>query len=405
MRIKLVTFAPHPNYGTCLQGYALNYIMKKLGHDVEFIYNRREERPKDPLRSIKRIFRKCFGKPKPIMDKKEPYIISLPNHPFLNILRHFYGYNIYIRWKYYRDRQRQKVYKFTFLDDNFKMRRIYTRKEYSKVEQEADLFVTGSDQIWNPYCGGYNPMMFLEFVHHKPCVAYASSISLPEIPVSVQERMKNTLSKFKHIGVREYHSVDLLNTLLGRNDVKQVVDPTYLLTAEEWADFGKRAEIEFEVPEKFIFCYFVGSSRRDVYQEMVEKVKEFTGIEDVITLDCYTGKYNYGGGRIYKDSGPYEWVNLLQRASYVCMDSFHATVFAMKFRKEFVHALKNKDEEIGAQNTRMYDLLNRYGLTYKLYNGKDGIEWHKTVDYDQLEPVMNKEIEDSIGFLKRELGD
>ena len=53
----------------------------------------------------------------------------------------------------------------------------------------------------------------------------------------------------------------------------------------------------------------------------------------------------------------------------------------------------------------MYDLLNRYGLTYKLYNGKDGIEWHKTVDYDQLEPVMNKEIEDSIGFLKRELGD
>ena len=48
MRIKLVTFAPHPNYGTCLQGYALNYILKKLGHDVEFIYNRRDGRRKDP---------------------------------------------------------------------------------------------------------------------------------------------------------------------------------------------------------------------------------------------------------------------------------------------------------------------------------------------------------------------
>ena len=50
MKIKLVTFAPHPNFGTCLQGYALNYVLRKMGHDVEFIYNRREVPPRSEER-------------------------------------------------------------------------------------------------------------------------------------------------------------------------------------------------------------------------------------------------------------------------------------------------------------------------------------------------------------------
>ena len=45
MKIKLVTFAPHPNFGTCLQSYALNYVLRKMGNDVEFLYNRREVEP------------------------------------------------------------------------------------------------------------------------------------------------------------------------------------------------------------------------------------------------------------------------------------------------------------------------------------------------------------------------
>ena len=56
---------------------------------------------------------------------------------------------------------------------------------------------------------------------------------------------------------------------------------------------------------------------------------------------------------------------MLRHASYICMDSFHATVFALKFKKEFVHALKNSDDETESQNTRMYDIFNRYGLSHK----------------------------------------
>ena len=412
MKVKLVTFAPHPNFGTCLQSYALNYVLRKMGHDVEFIYNCRET-PPEPM--MKAAVKKCLKlllpesviawiKAKRPVAKadvnKEPYILELPDHPFLRLLSRLPLYGRFHKAVKCRNLQWRKVYKFTYEDGNFNMRRIYTHRQYGEVVADADLFVTGSDQIWNPFCGGFNPMMVLEFVNDgTKCVAYSSSISLPELPPSVAPRMKADLQKFSHIAVRERRSVELLSKLLGQNDIKLVVDPTYLLSAEEWEAFGNKAEIEFEVPEHYIFCYFVGSKRADVYERMVQDVKLFTGIQDVITLECYDRDRNYGGGRLYKDAGPYEWVWLLRHASYVCMDSFHATVFALKFQKEFVHAMKNADTETGSQNTRMYDILSRYGLLYKIYEDQHSVQWENTINYKRVDLIMEDEIKKSIKYL------
>lgn len=422
MKIKLVTFAPHPNFGTCLQSYALNYVLRKMGHDVEFIYNRRETPPPTfkhyVFAALKRII-KIFLSEKQISRLKErknamarngqrgndtPVILQLPDHRLLGFLSKCPGYKFFAKRWHYGNLQKRKVYKFTFEDGNFRMRRLFTHADYKTVVADADLFITGSDQIWNPFCGGYNLMMFLEFVNDgTKCVAYSSSISLPELPLSVTSRMKASLQKFSHIAVREQRSVELLSGLLHRDDIKLVVDPTYLLSAEEWEEFGNRAEIEFAVPDKYIFCYFVGDKRTDVYERMVQDVKRFTGIQNVITLECYDRTRVYGGGRLYKDAGPYEWVYLLRHASYVCMDSFHATVFALKFQKEFVHTMKNADTETGSQNTRMYDILSRYGILYKNYTADGGTNWQQRIDYQRLTPLLESEIKDSMDYLKYEI--
>ena len=422
MRIKLVTFAPHPNFGTCLQSYALNYVLRKMGHDVEFIYNRRETPPPTfrhyVFAALKRIMR-TFLSEKQICRLKErkramarnaqcgndvPVILQLPDHRLLGFLGSFPGYKFFAKKWYYGNLQKRKVYKFTFEDGNFNMRRLFTHADYGKVVADADLFITGSDQIWNPFCGGYNPMMFLEFVNDgTKCVAYSSSISQPAIHPAVEDKMRAALGKFAHIAVREQRSVELLSKLLGRDDIKLVVDPTYLLSAKEWEEFGNRAEIEFKVPEKYIFCYFVGGKRADVYERMVQDVKRFTGIDKVINLECYNRQRVYGGGITYQDAGPYEWVYLLQHASYVCMDSFHATVFALKFQKEFVHAMKNVDTETGSQNTRMYDILSRYGILYKNYDANGGNGWQRSIDYQRLTPLIENEIKDSMDYLKYEI--
>lgn len=422
MNIKLITFAPHPNFGTCLQSYALNYVLRKMGHEVEFIYNRRETPPPTfrhyVFAALKRIV-KIFLSEKQICRLKErkttmahngscgndvPVILQLPDHRLLGFLSKCPGYKFFAKKWYYGNLQKRKVYKFTFEDGNFNMRRLFTHADYKDVVADADLFVTGSDQIWNPFCGGYNPMMFLEFVNDgTKCVAYSSSISLPELPSSVALRIKAGLQKFSHIAVREQRSVELLSKLLGRDDIKLVVDPTYLLSAEEWEAFGNKAEIEFKVPDRYIFCYFVGDRRADVYERMVQDVKRFTGIQNVITLECYDRTRVYGGGRLYKDAGPYEWVYLLRHASYVCMDSFHATVFALKFHKEFVHAMKNADTETGSQNTRMYDILSRYGILYKNYTADGGTNWQQRIDYQRLASLLESEIKDSMDYLKYEI--
>lgn len=422
MKIKLVTFAPHPNFGTCLQSYALNYVLKNMGHDVEFIYNRREVPPLTWRQYVILIIKKVVRRLLPNSVAKRlkqslchytdgtssqnitPAILELPNHPILKCLSKLSGYKFFAKKWYYGNLQKSKVYKFTFLDGNFKMRRLYTPKDYQDVVKDADMFITGSDQIWNPFCGGYNPMMFLEFVNDgTKCIAYSSSISQPSLYPLVEQRMKKALSKFKHIAVREQRSVELLNNLLGRNDVRLVVDPTYLLSANEWEQFSNHAKLEFELPDKYIFCYFVGDKRVDAYDRMVSDVKKFTGIKNVIALECYNRKLTFGDGFTYQNAGPYEWVYLLKHASYICMDSFHATVFALKFQKEFVHTMKNSDTESGSQNTRMYDILSRYGILYKNYNDNGGKKWQKTIDYQKLTPIIEKEIKESMDFLKYEV--
>ena len=418
MKIKLVTFAPHPNFGTCLQSYALNYVLKKMGHNVEFIYNGRETPPitfrQYLFKAIKKILKmilptNTFLKLKEHSKKNDNYIVkplhilTLPNHIILKILENVFKRDLWYEYKKHTTLQWRKVYKFTFEDNNFNMRRIYTLKQYEYVNADTDIYITGSDQIWNPYCGGYNPMMLLEFAAEKKRIAYSSSISQPKIPVEIEGRMKKALSKFTHIAVREQKSVELLNELLNRNDIKLVVDPTYLLSANEWEDFGNKAVIEFTLPKKYIFCYFVGDKRQKVYEEMVQQVKIFTGIEEVITLECYNRDYAYGDGRLYKDAGPYEWVYLLKHASYVCMDSFHATVFALKFQKEFVHTMKNEENEVGSQNTRMHDIFNRYGIAYKNYTDIQNTAWQQVIDYKKVFPIIDAEIEESMKYLKYEI--
>ena len=185
MKIKLVTFLPQTNFGTSLQGYALNLVLKKMGHDVEFIYNRRESRPFSFKSYVKRLVKMFLPKHLVELLKEKvkttkvnqtsatsvPYVIQLPNHRILKVLSKLPCYRFFVRRWYYDNLQKMKVYKFTFEDGNFNMKRLFVASDYKAVTKDADLFITGSDQIWNPFCFGYNPMMFLEFVMDKRCIA------------------------------------------------------------------------------------------------------------------------------------------------------------------------------------------------------------------------------------------
>ncbi len=418
-KIKLITMPPFENYGTCLQSYALNAVLRKMGHDVEFIYKSganplllgkllmaRAAKALLPESTFKKLQKRRRQNLKIKSETKSTSmnISELPNQPMLSFCSRLPGYKLIDkaytcclskRWK--------RVYKFAYEDRNYKMRRIYTHKEYEAVTAEADMFITGSDQIWN-WSFEVSPMYFVEFGGDKKRIAYSSSISQPDFPKQFEQRIKQDLLKFKHIGVREQSSVNLLNKLLGRTDVRLVVDPVFLLSVSEWTEFGKKARLKFQPPQKYIFCYFVNEKPREAYKQMIQDVQKFTGINEVITMKYYSWVLGPEEGRFYNDGGPYEWVYLLQHSSYICTDSFHATAFALKFKKDFVHALRSFDtEDSSSQNIRIYDILGRYALSYKLYTASAGTEWQQPVDYDRVTPLIEAEIKDSLEFLRYEI--
>ena len=140
MKIKLVTFAPHPNFGTCLQSYALNKVLRRMGHDVEFIYNGREDRHHTFKGRIKSLIKHFV--PKSIIDKRkakkqnvpantEPYIITLPSNHFHYWLSKLPFYKaLYKKYKC-RNLQWKNVYKFAFEDDNYNMKRLFIKKQFN----------------------------------------------------------------------------------------------------------------------------------------------------------------------------------------------------------------------------------------------------------------------------------
>ncbi len=186
-KIVMVTFTPHLNFGTCLQSFALNTVLKKMGHDVVFIYNNNDFLKRDFNGRIKDFikiiiphsFVEYYWKLKrsktantnsdniPIKEVEThypPIIKTLPNARWAYFMSKVPLYATLLKLYKYRTRQWRKIYSYTYKDGNYNMRRIYTLEQYEEIIKDSDIFITGSDQIWNPYCCGFDPFMFLEFV-------------------------------------------------------------------------------------------------------------------------------------------------------------------------------------------------------------------------------------------------
>jgi len=226
MNICLITWIGSGNYGTSLQSYALHSYLENQGYKISFLHGFRK----------KNI---GFG------DFKTT--IYLPNKSLRAIVKD------YILFLFCKTIKKRKVYSFN--RDNYHHLYVTNKRQYVDILEQTDIFLTGSDQIWNCY-HGFDPFMFLEFVQNKKKVAYASSIGASDFPKAYEDRIKSDLIDFDYIGVREKRIIKYLNSLLERNDIVQVLDPTFLLDEKQWREFSLKGEIEIKLPQSFIFCYF-----------------------------------------------------------------------------------------------------------------------------------------------------
>lgn len=362
--VVIVTWKGGGNFGTCLQSYALIRKLKDIGYSVSFL-----------------------GGPFSIgyaLLSYIKYVVSL-----LGLMNIIY----WVRELFFPLQERKRV---RFQRKNYSEAKIFTKKQQIDFQNHVDCYVAGSDQIWNTY-NEFNPFFFLDFAGETKRVAYASSIGTKGVKSEYKEKVRSLLSKFSHIGVRENDAVSLLSNLTGRNDIQQVLDPTFLLPPDDWSEMSKDAVIEVPIPERYILCYLIG--KNDWYESQLKDVKRQTGISDIVILPAIENpNVTFHGATIYKDASPVEFVYLIQHANLVCTDSFHATALSINNSVPFVEFMRFKDSDELSQNSRIYDVLGRYNLMDRIYK-KNSEAWLSEIDYQAVQDILAVDRKSSLDFL------
>lgn len=326
------------NYGACLQSYALWKSVSNMGYDCEII---------DLLRPDQNryIFSRYFPEKLKKKTLKQKIAIKLYRFRHRNEVRYINDF--------------LKVERFREFCDTIKYSHVY--RSVDELYDECplyDLFLTGSDQVWNPTMPFINEPYFLSFVPSGiKKVSFASSFGIDEIPVEVEEKYRQWLDQYDSVSVREESGARII-VKLGCKRPQVVLDPVFLLSSADWQMETK--SIEGPKPYGYVFLYMLH------YDE--DLVKEACRIAGLKRLPVYMVLSE--DKRIVKPSvtqllgiGPREWLWMIENAATVVTSSFHGTAFCIIFKKDFAAFVKKGC----SKNSRITDLLSRLGLSKHLY--------------------------------------
>ena len=364
MKIGKITLDGYFNYGNLLQNYALQQILLQYADKVESIWHTEEN-----------FLPQCYWQ----WTWKQPikYLLNWRNFR-TNFINGHNGCEMVRQGK---------------LKD-WADRYIHFRKDVKdlrNVVDEYDYFVTGSDQVWNPYFNNdaYIKENFLMFAPSEKRVSYAASISAPSIPENKISLYKEGLAGMHALSLREQAGADLVKEIFGRH-AEVHVDPTLLLTPDEW-DKVSRVPAWYH-GGNYILTYFLGK-RPDA---IIQKVAKKAGLPIVNILD----------ENVYEHyvTGVDEFLWAIKHASVMYTDSFHGTVFSILYRTPFVvcNRLGNDvTEKMGSRIDnllKLFNLENRRGTkdnSYTIPSPLDAPDWSK------IDSVLEQERNRSAEYFKR----
>ncbi len=261
--------------------------------------------------------------------------------------------------------------------------------DFAKVADEYDYFVTGSDQVWNPYFADLEKL-FLKFAPRAKRIAYAASISCPEIPSKDLQGFIDGINGMKAISVREQAGAELIEQLTGRK-VEVVADPTMLVAAEKWREIARKPSW-LKGDEEILTTYFLGK-RPD---EVINRLAMEHGLNVVNILD----------ERVFEHYAiaPEEWLWLIDNARLMYTDSFHGTVFSILFRRPFVVTERIGDGCVNKMTSRIDTLLGKFGLEARRGTKNNGymIANPMSMQYGDVEMVLADERAKAVGYLTKE---
>lgn len=366
MKIATITYHRARNYGSVLQTYALSTYLRSLDNDVQTI----------DFYSI---------------NQENMYQRYEPVHNLMSIVRN-------IHTLLYHEQIAIKERRFNQFIEEYIPLTTYKGNEHSglyKLAGEFDLFICGSDQIWNTNCGDFDPAYLLDFVHNKSiCCSYAPSIGVSSLNADAEELFIKYLTYFKYISVREKTGATYLESVVHRK-IDTVLDPVFLLSENEW----KKISCETHVKGKFVLGYYIGdiSGMRKYGEELGNK----TGYKVVVILKNLRDVYGRNT-KIY-DAGPQEFLWLIEHAEYVCTNSFHAVAFSVIFKKKFWVFVDRDQDSRDKPQSRIVDIADMLGLSDRIIDERicQDVIYDAEINWENVYSKLSTEIEASKQYLNK----
>jgi len=390
-KIGILTFHKAINYGAALQAYALQKKVIDLGLDAELI-DYGSIGIADTTASLikKNIFNKLFKH----IFRPVSHFNHLVKRVKVLIIKRIEGF------LFKKDLEKQIESFISFKKNYLKTSKnsYYTNKDLESTELIYDGVITGSDQVWNPLITQSDLAYFLNFLNdNDKKISYAASFGSDSIPDEFQSKIIPELQSIKHLSVREASGAVIIKNISNR-DAQVVVDPTLLLSREEWEEVIPENKID----EPYIFCYAFFNEPE--IKRLCKHLSKITGLK-IVRLSLYhvgfqrTKEYFDKSTTYVNDSGPLEFLSYLNNASIVVTNSFHGAIFSINFKKDFFVVSPKYSVE------RIVNILDLYKLSDRLQKNGDKLPTKNDIkiDYSIVDPIIVSERSKSIAFLKNAL--
>lgn len=355
------------NYGTILQAYALNYYLNQNIKNVNcrlVNYELEKENLDIPFRY---------------------FSASLPHKVIIKTQKEFKSLVEKDNSIAEEEIKRRNLFeKFT---DQIPQTKPMSKNELKELNNDFDIFICGSDQIWNP--NFFDKSYLLDFVSKGKKVAYAPSFGGEKIPFRLQNEYKQCLRSFDCLSTREQSSCKLVEAITNKK-CSYVVDPTLLLNKEQWIS---ALNIKENTKDKYILCYFLSDNLW--YMNAVLQIKEYLKLPVIFIAPSRKADE---GKVIYP--GPKEFVQLINNAEYIITDSFHGTVFSTIMQKQFITLQRFTKKNGNNENVRLVSFLKMIGCLERLVEKEnDGLINLKKIEFSSVQCAIEKEIEKSKKYL------
>lgn len=357
MKIGILTLPLGNNYGGVLQNYALQQVLRRLGHEPITI----NFRPKMPLW----IF----------------FISTIKSIVFFFIPS---KRRKFVSWPKIQPRSRFTV---GFIDKHICLTDEVTSYSNRILKQyQLDGVIVGSDQVWRPRYNGRELFdSYLRFVKgsNKFRVAYAASFGVDIWEYSPRQSIlcKKLINRFDAISVRERSGIALCEEHFGVTAV-EVLDPTLLLSANDYITLCKEIP-KSKKPSLVAYLLDPNDEKRSIVEALASRNK--------LSVN-YIFAHNNIGLTIE------DWLAMFRDAPLVVTDSFHGTVFSIIHHTDFI-SIPNK----GRGLSRFESLLSNFELTNRMIGSLPEVDNIDSIDWERVDKLIHKLQISSINFLKDSL--